>query len=111
MVDGKKRALFTLINTFRFVGMEKEELEKMIYEWNNKNNPLLKIGYIKTQLSWSYQKKPIMPKNCKEFYHGMGVCNPDNLCSRIKNPINYLIKKNNSPKKESEKNYKNKQKR
>ena len=74
--------------------MDKEELEKKIYEWNKKNNPPLKEGYIKSQLSWSYRKKPIMPSNCKEFYQGIGVCQPDNFCTAIKNPVNYVIRKN-----------------
>ena len=74
--------------------MEKEELEKRIEEWNKKNNPPLKQGYIKSQLSWSYNKKPIMPPNCKEFYEGIGVCIPDNLCDQIKNPVNYVVRKN-----------------
>lgn len=92
--DGKKRAVFVLINFFRSVGMNKEELEKRIFDWNQKNKPPLKTGYIKSQLLWSYKKKPIMPPNCREFYQGIGVCAPDNLCNSIKNPINYLIRKN-----------------
>jgi len=93
LVDGKKRALFILINLFRSVGMEREELEKRIEDWNKKNNPPLKQGYIKSQLSWSYRKKPIMSPNCKEFYQGIGVCLPDDFCRLIKNPVNYVIKK------------------
>ena len=91
--DGKKRALFVLINLFRSVGMDKDELEKRIEDWNKKNNPLLKEGYIKSQLSWSYRKKPIMPPNCKEFYQGIGVCLPDDFCKLIKNPVNYVSRK------------------
>ncbi len=100
--DGKKRAVFVLINLFRSIGMDKEEMEKRIYEWNKKNEVPLKEGYIKTQLIWSYKRKPIMPQNCKEFYQGMGVCAPDNSCRIIKNPVNYVIRKNlseNKPKK------------
>src|SRR3989344_2672722 len=92
--DGKKRALFVLINLFRSVGMDKDELEKRIYEWNKKNKIPLKEGYIKSQLLWSYRKKPIMPPNCKEFYQGIGVCVPDDFCKLIKNPVNYTIRKN-----------------
>ena len=91
--DGKKRALFVLINLFRSVSMDKEELEKRIYDWNKKNEVPLKEGYIKSQLSWSYRKKPIMPPNCKEFYQGIGVCVPDDFCGRIKNPVNYVVRK------------------
>ena len=92
--DGKKRALFVLINLFRSVGMEKEELEKRIEEWNKKNEVPLKQGYIKSQLIWAYRRKPILPPNCREFYQGIGICQPDNLCSKIKNPVNYVIRKN-----------------
>ncbi len=92
--DGKKRALFVLINLFRSVGIEKEELEKRINDWNEKNSPLLKQGYIKSQLSWSYRRKPVMPQNCKKFYQGLGVCSPDDFCKLIKNPVSYVIKKN-----------------
>lgn len=92
--DGKKRALFVLINLFRSIGMDKDELEKRIYDWNEKNEVPLKKGYIVSQLSWSYRKKPIMPPNCKEFYQGIAVCQPDNFCRFIKNPVNYVVRKN-----------------
>jgi len=92
--DGKKRAVFVLINLFRSIGMSKEDLEKKIYEWNEKNEVPLKKGYITSQLSWSYRRKPILPQNCKEFYQGIGVCAPDSFCSRIKNPVNYVVGKN-----------------
>ncbi|MBU2052771.1 MAG: hypothetical protein KJ721_00850 [Nanoarchaeota archaeon] len=91
--DGKKRAVFVLINFFRSVGMDKEKLEKIIEEWNKKNPVPLKKGYILSQLSWAYKRKPIMPQNCKEFYQGFAVCTPDNFCKLIKNPVNYTIRK------------------
>jgi len=94
MADGKKRATFILINLFRSIGMDKDELEKRIYDWNKKNNPQLKEGYIKSQLSWAYRKKPIMPPNCKEFYQGIAMCQPDDFCKLVKNPVNYTIRKN-----------------
>ncbi len=93
LTDGKKRALFILINSFRSVGMDKEELEERIDNWNKKNKPPLKQGYIQSQLSWSYRGKPIMPPNCDEFYKGIGVCLPDNFCRLIKNPVNYITRK------------------
>ncbi len=92
--DGRKRALFALINLFRSIGTESKEMEKKIYEWNEKNEVPLKLGYIKSQLQWAYKRKPILPPNCKEFYQGIGVCQPDTLCQRIKNPLNYVVRKN-----------------
>ncbi len=94
VVDGKKRSLFILLNLFRSVGMDKDEIEKQIEEWNKKNKPPLKQGYIKAQFSWSFRKKSIMPPNCQEFYKGIGVCEPDSLCNLIKNPVNYVVRKN-----------------
>lgn len=105
--DGRKRAVFVLINFFRSLGMERDELEKTIYQWNEKNEVPLKKGYILSQLKWSYQRKSMLPQNCREFYQGIAVCTPDNLCSKIKNPVNYTIKKtligNNKDKKKTEK--------
>jgi hypothetical protein len=92
--DGKKRAVFALINFFRSIGTEKDELEKILYSWNEKNKPPLQTGYIKSQISWALRKKPIMPPNCREFYQGVGTCSPDTLCNLIKNPVNYVVKKN-----------------
>ncbi|VVB79586.1 DNA primase large subunit PriL [uncultured archaeon] len=93
MGDGKKRSVFILINFLRSAGLDKVEVEKIIYEWNKKNNPSLKEGYIGTQISWAYNKKPILPPNCKEFYKGVGVCLPDTFCAKAKNPVNYFVRK------------------
>lgn len=94
VADGKKRSVFVLINFFRSIGIEKEELEKILFSWNEKNKPPLQPGYIKSQISWALKRKPLLPPNCKEFYQGLGVCFPDELCSLIKNPVNYVIRKN-----------------
>ncbi len=110
--DGKKRALFVLINLFRSVGMEREEVEKRIEDWNKKNESPLRQEYICSQLSWSFRKKSIMPQNCSEFYKGIGVCAPDNLCKLIKNPVNYVLRKSfkhskSNKKSKEEDNFKN----
>jgi DNA primase catalytic subunit len=93
MLDGKKRALFALVNFFRSIGMERQELEKTLEDWNQKNNPKLHDGYIKSQLLWSYRNKIILPPNYdKEFYSGMGIVpTPEEF--RCKNPVNYVQRK------------------
>jgi len=92
--DGKKRAVFAIINFFRSIGMEKEELEKRLYEWNEKNEVPLKKGYISSQLTWSYQRKPLMPPNfSSEFYQGLGAI-PNQEELKSKNPVTYTVKKN-----------------
>lgn len=95
--DGRKRALFILLNYFRSLNLEWEEIEKKLEEWNQKNKPPLKQGYILSQLSWHKRQKKILPPNCdKDYYKGIGVCSEeekDALCRKIKNPINYTIMK------------------
>ncbi|MBI2004216.1 hypothetical protein HYS72_02010 [Candidatus Pacearchaeota archaeon] len=91
--DGKKRALFVLINFFRSIGMEKKELENRIYEWNKKNNPQLKDGVIKSQIIQSYKNKIVLPPNFdKDYYSGIGII-PTPEEKRYKNPVNYFVKK------------------
>jgi len=91
--DGRKRALFILINLFRSIGMERDELEKRIDDWNKKNASPLKNGYIKSQLTWSYRNKVVPPPNFdKDYYKGVGVI-PTEEELRFKNPINYIMKK------------------
>ncbi len=91
--DGRKRSLFILINLFRSIGMEKDELEKRIYDWNNKNEVPLKTGYVKSQLQWSYRNKIVPPPNFdKDYYQGIGVIpTPEEI--KLRNPINYVVKK------------------
>lgn len=108
--DGRKRAVFVLINLFRSIGLEKDDLEKKIYEWNKKNEVPLKEGYIIAQLMWSYRQKPIMPPNfTSDIYKGIGIpITTEEL--RFKNPVNYVIKKNLSSRKnpKNKDNFKNK---
>ena len=91
--DGKKRALFILINYFKSIGFEFDELGELLLDWNKKNNPQLKQGYITTQLDWHRKQKKVLPPNCdKDYYKGIAVCFPDNFCPKIKNPVNYTTK-------------------
>lgn len=92
--DGRKRALFVLINFFRSLGIEKEDFEKKIFEWNKKNEVPLKEGYITTQILWAYRKKPVFPPNfATDYYKGIGII-PTQEEYNLKNPVSYTIKKN-----------------
>lgn len=92
--DGKKRALFILLNFFRFINVDKEEIEKRIFEWNKKNTPPLLDGYIQSQLLWSYRKPPVLPPNYdKDYYKGIGII-PTQEELNSKNPVNYIVRKN-----------------
>jgi len=94
MNDGKKRAVFILINYFRSLGLEFDEIEKKLEDWNKLNKPVLKQGYIQSQLTWFKSQKKMLPPNCdKDYYKGIGICQPDSLCQKIKNPVNYSVVK------------------
>lgn len=110
--DGRKRSLFILLNLFRSIGMEKDEIEKRIYEWNKKNSVSLKEGYIKSQLDWSYRNKIVLPPNYdKDHYKAIGVI-PTGEELRLKNPVNFMVRKSQLENKKSPKNkdnFKNKE--
>ncbi len=94
--DGKKRFLFILINFLSSVGWNHEEIEKRIREWNKKNPDSMRETYFIGQLRYHKQhKKKVPPPNCynKMYYKDMGLCFPDNLCEKIKNPIQYAKRK------------------
>ncbi len=92
--DGRKRGLFVLIHFFRSIGIDKNEMEKKIYEWNEKNQVPLKKGYIISQLLWAYKRKPIMPPNfSSDYYKAIGTT-PTSEEMLAKNPVNYTVRKN-----------------
>jgi hypothetical protein len=89
--DGKKRSLFIIINYLRSLNFSEQEVTEKIDEWNKKNQPALKQGYVQSQISYAFKHKKIMPPNCERYYKDIGVCSPDRLCEKIKNPLNYTI--------------------
>jgi len=92
--DGRKRALFVLINFFRSIGVDMERLKIIISQWNERNYKQLKEGYIRSQLEWHSRNKSLMPPNCdKPNYKDIAVCKPDELCRQLKNPVNYAYKR------------------
>jgi hypothetical protein len=99
--DGKKRSIFTLINFLRVCNWEWEEIEKRLFEWNEKNTPKLPRSTILGQLRWvQHQNRKINPANCAhdQFYVSIGLCQPDKICTKgtdkiaIKNPVVYPLR-------------------
>ena len=85
-----------LINFLTSVGWDYDKIEALLNEWNKKNKPPLKYGYIISQFKYSkIRKKRIPPPNClsSNYYQGIGVCKKDNLCEKIKNPVSYSSRK------------------
>ena len=95
--DGKKRALFILINFLSSVNWEYNKLEEYIIKWNERNKPdQLRETYVRGQLRYyKSQKEKLPPPNCdnKGYMVDTGFCNPDGLCPRIKNPAQYAKRK------------------
>lgn len=98
LTDGKKRAVFILVNFLRNMGWDFDKIEKKLTEWNEKNSPPLRTAYLRGQLRWHFrQDRNLLPPNCdnENFYKAMGL---SHLCNElheegIKNPVNYPFRK------------------
>jgi len=93
--DGKKRSLFMLVNFLTCCGWDYERIRQAIEKWNlnnEKSYEQLRPVLINAQLRYHKQmNKKMPPPNCdnKAYYTDIGVCKPDELCKRIKNPVQY----------------------
>ena len=91
--EGRKRALFVLLTFLRSVGFSAEEINKRVREWNEKNEPPLKEGYIRSQIDWHLkQKKKILPPNYTNdaFYRDIGLIDKK---QKVKNPLVDVMRK------------------
>ena len=93
--DGRKRGLFALLNFLKCCNWSWQEIEQKIREWNQeKNSEPLKEGYIISQLNWHRRNaSKVPPSNCREYYQEIGICQPDDICKTIKNPLSYVKRK------------------
>lgn len=87
--DGRKRALFVLINFLSCCNYGPEETESIIKEWNQKNKEPLPPLYVGGQLSYNRQKnEKVLPPNCSNasYYKELGIeCTAE--CGNCKNPV------------------------
>lgn len=93
MDDGKKRFMFCLINFLTSVGWDYDKIEKMLIEWNKRNKEPLRDTIVLGHVRYHKQlKKKVLPPNCSNtmYYKDIRLCQPDNLCTKIKNPVNYV---------------------
>ena len=85
-----------MITFFRSLGFDGDYINKRIKEWNELNEPKLREGYVKAQISWfKRQKKVVLPPNCENpgYYKTMGVKCEDSICKMCKNPVNYVFRR------------------
>ncbi|MCA9485477.1 MAG: hypothetical protein KC506_01380, partial [Nanoarchaeota archaeon] len=90
--EGRKRGLFVLITFFRSMNFSPEDLNKKVREWNEKNDPPLKEGYVRSQVDWHVrQRKKILPPNYanESFYRDIGILDKK---PKTKNPLVDVMK-------------------
>lgn len=98
--DGKKRAMFALTNFLRACGWGHDQIAARLTAWNKINPEPLRDVVLQGHLRYLKQKKEIYPPpNCKSFYQDIGVCQPDNLCRHVKNPVQYAKRRAEAPRK------------
>lgn len=92
MEDGKKRAVFILINFLGKLGWDKEAVKQFLFEWNKKNPEPLRENYIYGQLN-HFKPGEKLPPNCDNegYYVGLGLKCEGTWCERVKNPVNYTL--------------------
>ncbi|MBL7160854.1 MAG: hypothetical protein ISS93_03335 [Candidatus Aenigmarchaeota archaeon] len=95
--DGKRRAVFLMINFLKAMKWNWDEIEMSLGEWNKRNKPPLTEQALTSLLRYYREKKGFPPPNCYQegWYLSLGVCSPDNVCKsreNIKNPVNYAFR-------------------
>lgn len=94
--DGKKRSVFVLTTFLLNLGWGAEEVKKLLLEWNRKNpEPIGENFLLYTLRDQLRRKRVLMCPNCESdnYYQSYGVCIPDRLCKKIKNPAGYSLAK------------------
>ncbi len=94
--DGRKRAMFILINYLSSLKWKWENIESLVAKWNQKNKPPLHMNYLRTHLRWHMARtESKLPPNCENqaWMKAVGICKPDATCKGIKNPVNYPLRK------------------
>ncbi len=89
VADGRKRALFVLVNFLSSCNYNNEEIEEIVKGWNQKNREPLPHLAISSHLSYHRQQsKKALPPNCSNvaYYKELGIeCTPE--CGTCKNPV------------------------
>jgi DNA primase catalytic subunit len=92
--DGRKRAMFALVNFLQNVGWGHEQIEAYVREWNDKNPEPLRESEVEGHLRYHKQsRRGMLPPNCRSFYEDLGVCHPDSVCNKVKNPVTYTTRR------------------
>lgn len=93
MEDGKKRALFCLMNYLGKVGWNQQQVEEYLTRWNQEKNPEpLREAYLKGQFA-HFRAGERLPPNCdnESYYKSLGLACTGGHCQKFKNPVNYTL--------------------
>jgi DNA primase large subunit len=91
--EGRKRGLFVLITFLKSLNFPDDYINQKVHDWNKKNSPPLKEGYVKSQIDWHIkQKKKIIPPNYSNdnFYKDLKLI--DSI-PKEKNPLVEVLRK------------------
>ena len=91
--EGRKRGLFILLTFLKYLGFSPADINEKIRDWNKKNEPPLKEGYIRSQIDWHLrQKRKILPPNYANpsFYKDLNLLDKE---PKFKNPISEVAKR------------------
>ena len=94
--EGRKRALFILINFLGSCGWSYDAIDARLKVWNEKNKEPLRETYLLGQIRYAKQrKKRVPPPNCDNvaYYEDLRVKCDEKTCSSVKNPVVYVRKK------------------
>ncbi|MBI2144558.1 hypothetical protein HYU17_05435 [Candidatus Woesearchaeota archaeon] len=87
--DGRKRALFVLVNFLSCCNYGSSEIESLINGWNRKNKEPLPQLAIATHLNYhKHKSEKVLPPNCSNasYYKELGIeCTAE--CGNCKNPV------------------------
>ena len=86
--------MFALVNFLASCGWSQDMIESRLKEWNKMNEEPIRETILMGQVRYHKQRKEkILPPNCENqmYYKDLRLCTPDNLCQKIKNPVNYAI--------------------
>ncbi len=89
--DGKKRALFVLINFLKSMNWRHEDMVERLKQWNKSNKQPLSPSYFIGQMNWhKKQKETVLPPNCSNnaYYRDIGIACEKHICEKLKNPVN-----------------------
>jgi DNA-directed RNA polymerase subunit RPC12/RpoP len=94
--DGRKRALFVLVNFLTCVGWDYPDIDELLHKWNQNNSEPLREREIKSKITYhKTQKKKVLPPNYsnKMYYADLGVLSEEEATGKFKNPVTYSKKK------------------